>query len=90
MELEHRHVFKFLHAKGLKLDEIAMELSDTYGRDAYAPVSIKYWLHQGRLGRADLQTQYVAGDHLLMILTPKSYRFFGNSRSRQCERLLTP
>jgi hypothetical protein len=34
MELKQRHVLKFLHAKGLKLDEIVREFSNTYGRDA--------------------------------------------------------
>jgi hypothetical protein len=27
----------FVHVKGLRLDEIATELSNTYGQDAYAP-----------------------------------------------------
>jgi hypothetical protein len=45
MELEWRHVIKFLLIKGLKLGEITAELSNPYGRDAYAAPSIKYWLH---------------------------------------------
>jgi hypothetical protein len=45
MELERRHVLKFLHVKDLKADKIASELSSTYGRDAYAPPSIKYQLY---------------------------------------------
>jgi uncharacterized protein (DUF2132 family) len=42
MELKQRHVIKFLHGKGFKLDEIATELSNTYGWDEYAPPGIKY------------------------------------------------
>jgi hypothetical protein len=34
MELKQRHVIKFLHIKSLKLNEIATEFSNTYGRDA--------------------------------------------------------
>jgi hypothetical protein len=30
-------------------------------RDAYAPPGIKYWLHQIKLGRTDLQTRPVGG-----------------------------
>jgi hypothetical protein len=29
---ERRHIIKFLHFKGLKLDDIVTELSDMYGR----------------------------------------------------------
>jgi uncharacterized protein (DUF2132 family) len=35
MELEQRHVIKFLRVKGLKFDEIAAKLSHTYGWDGY-------------------------------------------------------
>jgi hypothetical protein len=59
MELEQRHFIKFLHVKGLKLGEIAMELSDIYSRDAHALPSIRYRLHQIKLGGANLQGQHV-------------------------------
>jgi hypothetical protein len=59
--LEQRHIIKFLHLKGLKLDDIVTELSDMYGQDAYAKPSIKYWLHQLRLRRKDLMTQHMGG-----------------------------
>jgi hypothetical protein len=55
MELEQHHAVKFLQIKGLKLDEIATELFNTYGRDVYAPPSTKYSLYQTKLGRTDLQ-----------------------------------
>jgi hypothetical protein len=37
--MEQRHVIKFMQVKGLKLDEIAMELSNAYGRSASTPPS---------------------------------------------------
>jgi hypothetical protein len=59
MDLEERHVIKFLHLKGLKLEAIAAELADAYGQDAYTKPSIKYWVHQIKLGRTDLTTQHI-------------------------------
>jgi hypothetical protein len=59
MELEQRRAIKFLHTKGLKLDKIAPELCSTDGWDAHTFLSIKYLLHQIKLGRTDLQMQHV-------------------------------
>jgi hypothetical protein len=42
MELEQHQVMKFLHAKGLKLYEIATELPNSDHCDAQASASIKY------------------------------------------------
>jgi hypothetical protein len=61
MSLERRHIIKFLHIKGLKLGEIAQELSSAYDSNAYTSPSIKYWLHQIKLGRTDLRTQHGGG-----------------------------
>jgi hypothetical protein len=61
MEVEQRHIIKFLHLKGLKLGDIALDLSSLYGGDAYSRSSIEYWLHQLRLGRKYLMTQRVSG-----------------------------
>jgi hypothetical protein len=61
MEVEQRRIIKFLHLKGLKLGDIFVELSTLSGEDAYTRPSIKYWLHQLKLGRTDLTTQYVGG-----------------------------
>jgi hypothetical protein len=38
-----------------------VELSTLYGEDAYTRPSIKYWLHQLKLGRIDITTQHVGG-----------------------------
>jgi hypothetical protein len=59
MEFEQHHILKFLHFKDRKLGDIAVELFNPYGQDAYTGSSIKYWLHQLRLGRKDLTAQHV-------------------------------
>jgi hypothetical protein len=46
---------------GLKLGEIAKELSSGYGPDGHTPPSRKYWLHQIMLGRTDLRMQHLGG-----------------------------
>jgi hypothetical protein len=61
MELEQRHIIKFLHPKGLELGDSTVELLSLYGQDAYTKLSIKYRLHELRLGRKDLTTQHVGG-----------------------------
>jgi DNA-binding transcriptional MerR regulator len=61
MDLEQRRIIKFLRIKGLKLGEIAKELSSADDPDAYTPPSIKYWLQQIKLRRTDLPTQHVGG-----------------------------
>jgi hypothetical protein len=65
MEVEQRCIIKFLHLKGLKLGDIFVELSSLYGDDAYTRPSIKYWLHQLKLGRTDLTTPHVGGRRYL-------------------------
>jgi hypothetical protein len=42
MELEQLHIIKFVYLKGLKLGDIAVELSSLDDQDAYAKLSIKY------------------------------------------------
>jgi hypothetical protein len=82
MEMEQRHVIQFLHFKCLKFDEITPELSSAYGRD------IGYLISSP--GKPVSKCNVLRDDGLSTILALKSYQFFGNSRSRQCERLLTP
>jgi hypothetical protein len=60
-EWEQRYIIKLLHLKGLKLQETTTELSSAHRHDAYARLSVNYWLHQIKLGRTDLQTQHVCG-----------------------------
>jgi hypothetical protein len=45
MEVEQRCIIKFLNLKGLKLEDIVVELFTLYGEDAYTRLSIKYWLY---------------------------------------------
>jgi hypothetical protein len=61
MDLEQRHIIKFLRIEGLKLGEIAPELSSAYGPDAYTPPSLKYWLHRVKFGRTNIRTQHAGG-----------------------------
>jgi hypothetical protein len=61
MDLDQCHVIQFLNRKGLKLESIAAELSRTYGQDVYERPSIKYWMHQLKLGRTDLKRLHVGG-----------------------------
>jgi hypothetical protein len=61
MDLEQRHVIKFLYCKGLKLGSIAAEFSSPCGQDAYERPSIKYWMHQLKLGRTDFKKLQVGG-----------------------------
>jgi hypothetical protein len=61
MEVEQPCIIKFLHLKGLKLEDIAVELFTLYGEDAYTWPNIKYWLYQLKLGRTDLTIQCVGG-----------------------------
>jgi hypothetical protein len=61
MELEQRDIIKFLHLKGLELQETAPELSSAYSQDASARPSIDYHLHQIKLTRTRLQAQHVGG-----------------------------
>jgi hypothetical protein len=64
MELEQGHIMKFLYPKGLKLDDIAPELSNLDGHNACIKLSAKHSLHQLNLGRKDLTTQDVGGTSL--------------------------
>jgi hypothetical protein len=61
MALEQRHIIKLLQLTGLKLADIAVELSGQYSQDAHARSSTKYWLHRLRVGRKDLTAQHVGG-----------------------------
>jgi hypothetical protein len=81
MELEQHHIIKFLHLTDLKLGDIVVELSSLSGKDAHTRSSIKYWLHQLRLGRIDLTTQHAGGrpplddidTELLSVLSPSPF-----------------
>jgi hypothetical protein len=61
MDLQQRNIVKFLRVKGLRLGEIAKELSGAYGPDVYTPPSTKYWPHKIKLGTTDLRAQYAGG-----------------------------
>jgi hypothetical protein len=56
MDLEQRHIVKFLRIKGLEHGEITKELSSACGLDTYTLPRIKDWSRQIKLGKTDLQT----------------------------------
>jgi hypothetical protein len=58
LDLEQRHIIKFMRIEGLTLGEIAKEFSSAYGPGAYPPPSIKYWRHQVKVGRTDPRRQH--------------------------------
>jgi hypothetical protein len=76
MEVEQRCIIKFLHLKGLKLGDIVVKLSTLDGEDAYTRPSITYWLHQLKLGKADLTTQHVGGIPYLRDTDPEILSVF--------------
>jgi hypothetical protein len=89
MELEYRHVIKFLYMKSLKLGEIATELSNTCGQDASAPEhEILVISNQAREKLSPKAT--CCGTTAIRRYWRKNYQFMGNSCPCQCERLLTP
>jgi DNA-binding transcriptional ArsR family regulator len=65
MSLEQRYVIKYLHAKHVSLEAITAELSSMYGQDAYTQSDIKYWIHQVKLRRTDLENVSSSGRQLL-------------------------
>jgi hypothetical protein len=76
MDLEQSHVIQSLSRKGLKLDSIAAELSGMYGQEISERASIKYWLHQLKLGRTDLKTLHVGGRPTLDDIDAESFSLF--------------
>jgi hypothetical protein len=80
MEFEQHHIIKFLHLKGLKREDIARELSNLSRQDASAKLSIKYWLHQLKLGRKDLTTECVGGKSSLDDTDTEILSLAGRSR----------
>jgi hypothetical protein len=90
MNLKQRHIVMFSRIKSLKLGEIAKELSNVHGPDASIPPSIKYWLHQIKLGRTDLRTQRAGRRPPLNDVDAKFYHSFKNIYSFQYRRLLSP
>jgi hypothetical protein len=79
-------VIKFLHLKGLKLQEIATELSSAYGEDARA-AEHKILTSSGEpISKRNMLAEY----HLSTMLMLKLCHFSEKFRVIQCERLLTP
>jgi hypothetical protein len=90
VEFLQNHIIKFLYLKGVTYGNIRSGLSNRYGQDAQAKLSIKYWPYQLKLGEKTSPHNAQAEDRLSTISTLKSYRFFGDLRLPRCEPLLTP
>jgi hypothetical protein len=54
MEIEQRYVVSYLHRKVMKLPAIVAELASVYHEDAFDQNRVKYWLHEIKLHRSDL------------------------------------
>jgi hypothetical protein len=52
--VEQRYVIKCLYAMKVGLHQIVAQLTSTDGEHADAKGSVKYWIHQVRLGRTDM------------------------------------
>jgi hypothetical protein len=90
MELEQRHIIKFLHLKGLKLRKIDAELSSPSGQDVPPRRALNIGFIRPSSGEPTCRRNMLANDHLSTILTLKSYQFFEGFHFPHCERLLTP
>jgi hypothetical protein len=64
--------------KGLKLGEIAQELSTAYGPDAYTPPRRCIGFIKSSSGEPIFGRNMLVDDHLSMTLMPGFYHFFEN------------
>jgi hypothetical protein len=67
MKLEQCQAIRFLHFKCLKLDEIAVELSNTYDRDAHTPPSINIGDIESSSGEPISKRNMLGDDRFSMI-----------------------
>jgi hypothetical protein len=61
MEIEQRYVVSSLHRKGMKLPAIVAELAAVDHEDAFNENRMKYWLHEIKLHRSDLNDRLSSG-----------------------------
>ena len=71
MEVEQRAVIFFLKRKGFKLSQIKQELDDVYHQDALDINTIKYWVHQFKLGRSEITNIQSPGRPVLDFIDSK-------------------
>jgi hypothetical protein len=53
-KIEQMYVVSYLHRKGMKLPAIVAELAVVYHENAFDENRLKYWLHEIKLRRSDL------------------------------------
>jgi hypothetical protein len=68
MEIEQRHVVSYLNRKGMELSMIVAELAAVYHEDAFDEKRVKYWLHEMKFHRSDLNDRPSSGRPFLKIL----------------------
>ena len=71
MEVEQRTVIFFSKRKGFKLSQIKQELDDVYHQDALNINTIKYWVHQFKLGRSEITSIQSPGRPVLDFIDSK-------------------
>jgi hypothetical protein len=63
-EIDQRYVIKFLDTKKFVPDRIVAELASVYEEQAYAKKAVKYWIHQVKLGKSDIEDESKHGPPL--------------------------
>jgi hypothetical protein len=64
MEIEQSYVVSYLRRKKMKLPAIITELAEVYHEDAFDENRVKYWLHEVKLRRSDLNDRLSSGPPL--------------------------
>jgi hypothetical protein len=78
LELEQRHVIKFFHLEGIKLDEITVELSSPYGEDEYTRTRRNIEFFESSKAKTVSECNMLVRDHFSTTLTRKHWEFSGN------------
>jgi hypothetical protein len=61
MEIEQRYVVSHLHRKGMKPPMIIADLATVYHEDTFDEYRVKYWLHEIKRHRSDLNDRPSSG-----------------------------
>lgn len=61
LDIQQRSVIRFFYLKGESNQFIADSLQEVYGPDAYSLEKVKYWTHQFKLGRTNINNNKSTG-----------------------------
>ena len=61
LDIQQRSVIRFFYLKGESNQFIADSLQEVYGPDAYSLEKVKYWTHQFKLGRTNVDNNKSTG-----------------------------